>query len=97
MENPSNALAGDTPAAGSLDRAPFKAWIMGKSISAPDGRPADNPKEHAASASDTLAETPHDKTPMPPGFSAAFTLRIKPDRRRAQIPIPADLDRRRTL
>lgn len=26
---------------------------------------------------------------------AVFTLRVKPDRRRAQIPIPAGLDRRR--
>jgi hypothetical protein len=30
-----------------------------------------------------------------PEFPAAFTLRVKPDRRRMQIPIPAELDRRR--
>lgn len=95
MENVPNALAGPLPAAGSIDRAPLKAWIMGKSTSASDGRLSDSPKEHAL-ARETLAETTHDKTPMPPGFSAAFTLRIKPDRRCAQISIPADLDRRRT-
>jgi hypothetical protein len=28
-------------------------------------------------------------------LSAEFTLRVKPDRRRVQLPIPAELDRRR--
>jgi hypothetical protein len=91
MENLSNVLAGVIPAAGPLDRAPFKAWIMGKPTSAP----SDSPTEHA-SASEALAETTQDNAPMPPGLSAAFTLRPKPDRRRVQIPIPAELDRRRT-
>jgi hypothetical protein len=31
-------------------------------------------------------------TQQPP---AVFTLRVKPDRRRVQLPIPAELDRRR--
>jgi hypothetical protein len=30
-----------------------------------------------------------------PQPSAGFTLRVKPDRRRVQLPIPAGLDRRR--
>jgi hypothetical protein len=32
-------------------------------------------------------------TQQPP---AVFTLRVKPDRRRLQLPIPAELDRRRS-
>jgi hypothetical protein len=30
-----------------------------------------------------------------PQLPACFTLRVKPDRRRVQLPIPAELDRRR--
>jgi hypothetical protein len=33
--------------------------------------------------------------PDKPQVPAAFTLRVKPDRRRVQLPIPAELDRRR--
>jgi hypothetical protein len=29
-------------------------------------------------------------------LASGYTLRVKPDRRRAQLPIPAGLDRRRT-
>jgi hypothetical protein len=36
-------------------------------------------------------ETKSEKTPLSPGC----TLRVKPDRRRTQVPIPAELDRRR--
>jgi hypothetical protein len=31
-----------------------------------------------------------------PQLQSGFTLRVKPDRRRVQLPIPAGLDRRRT-
>ena len=94
MENPSNALAGTNPAAGALDRTSLKAWIMGKSTSASNGgRPPVGPTEHA-SAGGNLAETSRDKAPMPPGLPGPFTLRIKPDRRRVQIPI--DRERRRS-
>jgi hypothetical protein len=34
--------------------------------------------------------------PDPQQPTAEFTLRVKPDRRRVQLPIPAELDRRRT-
>jgi hypothetical protein len=92
LENTSNALAGPIPA-GSLDRTPFKAWIMGKSPSASDSRSSDSRREYA-SARDGLAETTRDKVPMPPGLMGSCTLRVKPDRRRVQIPI--DRERRRT-
>ena len=86
MENTLFALAGNAPAAGSLDRT-RKAWTMGKSRStveiAKDQR----------SVVEALAEvmTVQDKPPLPSGF----TLRVKPDRRRVQLPIPGGLDRRR--
>jgi len=92
MENTSNALVGLIPA-GTLDRIPFKAWIMGKSPSASDSRSPDSRREYA-SARDGLAETTRDKAPMPPGLMGPCTLRVKPDRRRVQIPI--DRERRRT-
>lgn len=34
--------------------------------------------------------------PDPQQLPAEFTLRVKPDRRRVQLPIPAELDRRHT-
>jgi hypothetical protein len=43
------------------------------------------------SSIEAIAETAHDKPPLP----SVFTLRVKPDRRRAQLPIPDGLDRRR--
>jgi hypothetical protein len=85
MEN-ALAVAGGLPAAGSLDRAPLKAWTMGKSTSDTEEIVRDQ-----RSAVDVLAETGHDKQ-----SASAFTLRVKPDRRREQLPIPAGLDRRRT-
>ena len=36
-----------------------------------------------------------EERPDNPQIPAAFTLRVKPDRRRVQLPIPAELDRRR--
>ena len=38
----------------------------------------------------STVDTKSEKTPLSPGF----TLRVKPDRRRVQVPIPAELDRR---
>jgi hypothetical protein len=88
MENAPTAFAGLIPATGALDDVAFNAWTMGKSLSASDST-ADATKEHA-SAAETLTDT-REKTALLP----SFTLRVKPDRRRIQIPIPAELDRRR--
>ena len=87
MENTLFALAGNAPAAGSLDRATRKAWTMGKSRSN-----VETAKDQR-SVVEVLAEvmTVEDKPPLPSGF----TLRVKPDRRRVQLPIPGGLDRRR--
>jgi hypothetical protein len=85
MENAPLALAGP-PAAGSLKHSPFKAWTMGK-VRTDAG---DTPREQL-SAAEAVVEIASDKPPLPP----AFTLRVKPDRRRVQLPIPPALDRRR--
>ena len=87
MENAPFALAGNIPAASSLDRTPRKAWNMGKP------RPiGETPKDHRA-VMEVLAETTtvHDRPPLP----SSITLRVKADRRRVQLPIPPGLDRRR--
>jgi hypothetical protein len=62
------------------------AWTMSKSRSNSTETPED-----PRSVVEVLAETSLDKPPLPSGF----TLRVKPDRRRAQLPIPPALDRRR--
>jgi hypothetical protein len=80
------ALAGGLPAAGSLDPAPLKAWTMGTSRTN-SGETARDQR----SAVDVLAETGPEKSQLPSGF----TLRVKPDRRRVQLPIPGGRDRRR--
>ena len=82
MENTPLALAGP-PAAGSLER---KAWTMGKS---PRSKAGETPKEQLSA--EAVVEIGRNKPPLP----AAFTLRVKPDRRRVQLPIPAVMDRRR--
>jgi len=50
--------------------------------------PAEIPKESVTA----VVEVAPDMQQAP----AVFTLRVKPDRRRVQLPIPAELDRRRT-
>jgi hypothetical protein len=49
------------------------------------------PGEILKDGSVAVVEGEPDKPPIPAGF----TLRVKPDRRREQLPIPAELDRRR--
>jgi hypothetical protein len=60
-------------------------WTMSESKVLPP--PGENPKESLTAVVEGGPDTQ-----QPP---AVFTLRVKPDRRRAQIPIPAELDRRR--
>ena len=85
MENAPLALAGSVPAAGSLDRSPRMAWNMGKTLSSGEIL------KDQRSAVEVMAETAYDKPPLP----SVFTLRVKPDRRRVQLPIPGGRDRRR--
>ena len=81
MENAPFALAGSVSAAGSLDRAPRKPgpWVS-------RDRTERRQKINVLSGKVAETMTVHDKPPPPAGF----TLRVKPDRRRVQLPIPAD-------
>jgi len=60
-------------------------WTMRESKVLPP--PGEIPKESLAA----VVEVGPDMQQPP----AEFTLRVKPDRRRVQLPIPAELDRRR--
>jgi|SoiMetStandDraft_5_1073268.scaffolds.fasta_scaffold1341252_1 hypothetical protein len=84
MEN-ALAVAGGLPAAGSLAPAPLKAWTMGK----PSPKSGETDRDQR-SAVEVLVETD-----LETQLVSAFTLRVKPDRRRVQLPIPPGLDRRR--
>jgi hypothetical protein len=94
MENASRAVADSIPAAGIFDRTQFQGRTMGKSPSSSDGRASDTPKEHS-SAGERLSSGGREST-IPLGNLSSCTLRIKPDRRRNQMPIPAGRDRRRS-
>ena len=88
MANTPLALAGP-PAAGPLDhtRTPFKAWTMGN----PRSTSTEAPKNQlSAEALDDEIDRDHRPT-----LVHSYTLRVKPDRRRVQLPIPAGFDRRR--
>jgi hypothetical protein len=86
MEN-TLARTGTILAAGPHDRTPRKAWTMGKSQLASSAGETRNDRVLA----DVLVDTSRDNSPLGHGF----TLRVKPDRRRIQLPIPPGLDRRR--
>jgi hypothetical protein len=83
MENVPRALVGRIQASGALDRAQLAAWTMvnTKSVST-----SVEPSTGQIVAVEAKSET----APL----SSGFTLRVKPDRRRAQVPIPAGFDRR---
>jgi hypothetical protein len=80
------SVADGLPGVGSLDRAPLKAWTMVKARSNSEETARDQ-----GSAADVLTENEHDAQ-----LASGFTLRVKPDRRRVQLPISVELDRRRT-
>jgi hypothetical protein len=84
MENAPQGLAGPIPAAGSLDRRSFTAWNMGKSRTLPPD------VNHQAQVAEPQAESGRERAYVP-----AYTLRVKPDRRRQQVPVPTEFDRRR--
>jgi len=88
MENASTVFAASGQPS---NRGRFSARIMGKSLTASELRKSTDSSEHVA-AGKTASP---DSTPNHPGFGVAtYTLRIKPDRRRAQIAINLE-DRRR--
>jgi len=94
MENTSRTFIGTTRTAGSRDRVRFEA-IMAKA-SSDSGHQTQHAGEDAL-AGDLSAEPRRDAGPSQPGLEKpTYTLRIKPDRRRVQLPIPGDCDRRRS-
>jgi hypothetical protein len=68
-----------------LEIAMEAVWTMSQSKLFPP--PGEIRKERLPA----IVEGGSDKTQLPAGF----TLRVKPDRRRVQLPIPPGLDRRR--
>ena len=81
MQNVPSALVGPVQASNPLDRLQLTARTMANPTSV---------SVSAAPSQIVAVDTKSEKTPLSPGF----TLRVKPDRRRAQVPIPAELDRR---
>jgi hypothetical protein len=80
-----NTLLAGSPAAGSLEPRPFKAWTM-------KARPTSGETANEPVSAEPLNEIDRDHKPT---LVHSFTLRVKPDRRRVQLPIPAGVDRRR--
>ena len=66
-------------------------WTMSESKVLPAPGEIPNDSLTAVAVEPLIIEGEHDKQ-LPPGF----TLRVKPDRRRVQLPIPVELDRRRS-
>jgi hypothetical protein len=83
MENVPPALVGRIKASGALDRAQLAAWTMAnkKSVST---------SVEPSTDQSVAVEAKSEKSTL----SSAFTLRVKPDRRRAQVAIPTGFDRR---
>ena len=82
MENVPSALVGPVHSSRPLDGLQLTAWTMANTTSV---------SVSAGPSPDQMAvDAKSEKTPLSPGY----TLRVKPDRRRAQVPIPAELDRR---
>jgi hypothetical protein len=76
------------------DREPFKARTMGKPISSSENRNMKDTGEHHSASRLPAAHV--DSRHSRQGVAATYTLRIKPDRRRAQVPIAPGTDRRRS-
>jgi hypothetical protein len=93
MENTSTVVPSAIAFAEPIDRAPIKALTMGKPLSSSENR---NMKDSDDDHPGSRLPAPHvDSTHNRPSIAAAYTLRIKPDRRRTQVPIAPGSDRRR--
>jgi len=86
------------PSAGALaepiDCAPLKARSMGKSFSNSETRTMKDSSDHrpATRVPGGYSDSMHTR----PVVGATYTLRVKPDRRRAHVPMPPGTDRRRS-
>jgi hypothetical protein len=78
-----------------IEREPFRARTMGKPFSSSENCNMKDSGEHlpASRLPAGHVDSKHNRQ----GVAATYTLRIKPDRRRAQVPIPLVTDRRRSI
>jgi hypothetical protein len=91
MENTSIVGSGDIAATEPIDRGRVWVPIMGKS-SVPNTRESKDSSEHVPAG--TRPASTIDSTQDRTAAGTTYTLRIKPDRRRKQQPIPPGTDRR---
>jgi len=75
----------------SIDRGRFTVPMMGKSVT-PDTRKSHESGEHHPAGRGSSVDS---TSKRPSTGGATYTLRIKPDRRRVQVPISPGSDRRR--
>jgi hypothetical protein len=94
MTHPSTVVPSEVGLAEPIDRALFKARTMGKPFSSSENRTMKDSGEHHSAS--RLPAVHVDSRHNRPGVAATYTLRIKPDRRRAQVPIAPGSDRRRS-
>jgi len=93
MENTSTVVPRALAVAEPIDREAFQSRTMGKPFSSSEIRIMKDSGEHQASR---LPSAHVDSMHSRAGATATYTLRIKPDRRRAQVPIAPGSDRRRS-
>jgi hypothetical protein len=94
MTHTSTAVPSAAGFAEPIDRESFRARTMGKPFSRSENRiMKDSDELHPVSR---LPAVHVDSRHSRPGVAATYTLRIKPDRRRAQVPIAPGSDRRRS-
>jgi hypothetical protein len=93
MDTTSTVVPSAAALAEPIDRAPLKARIMSKSFSNSETRTMKDAGDHRPA------------TRIPGGYTdsmhtrpvvGTYTLRVKPDRRRMQVPIAPGTDRRRS-
>ena len=94
MTHTSTAVPSSVGFAEPIDCEPFKARTMGKPFSSSENRTMKDPGEHHSASRLPAAHV--DSRHSRQGVAATYTLRIKPDRRRAQVPIAPGTDRRRS-
>ena len=87
MKTVSTVVSRAIPETERIDRGPVWARNMGKSR-VPDSRTNEDAGEQVSVG--TLQAPTHNF----PAQAPTYTLRVKPDRRRKQVPIPAGTDRR---
>jgi hypothetical protein len=94
MTHPSTVVPRGVGLTEPIDRALFKARTMGKPFSSSENRTMKDSGEPLPASRLSAAHV--ESRLNRPGVAATYTLRIKPDRRRAQVPIPPGTDRRRS-